>query len=101
MKLLISRYTITILYKYTNIIIYKYIIIILSQYAKHTLQTTFATTGSEQQGRFCMTKTLLAIYSRPHLRRLLGRPYIGGQRQEPAPFLMAVSAYLISRINSD
>ena len=77
MKLLISKYTITILYKYTNIIIYKYIIIILSQYAKHTLQTTFATTGSEQQGRFCMTKTLLAIYSRPYFLMSSGHPYIG------------------------
>ena len=77
MKLLILKYTITILYKYTNIIIYKYVIIILSQYAKHTLQTTFATTGSEQQGRFCMTKTLLAIYFRPYFLTSSGHPYIG------------------------
>ena len=77
MKLLISKYTITILYKYTNIIIYKYVIIILSQYAKHTIQTTFATTGSERQGRFCMTKTLLAIYSRPYFLMSSGHPYIG------------------------
>ena len=77
MKLIISKYTITILYKYTNIIIYKYVIFILSQYAKHTLQTTFATTGSERQGRFCMTKTLLAIYFQPHFRRSFSSPYIG------------------------
>ena len=38
---------------------------------------TFATTGSERQGRFCMTKTLLAIYFRPYFLTSSGHPYIG------------------------
>ena len=96
MKLLISKYTITILYKYTNIIIYKYVIIILSQYAKHASQTHICDHRERTARTFLYDKNTSCNILPTLLPDVVRSSVYWESRLKHTPCLMTIFVYLIS-----
>ena len=96
MKLLISKYTITILYKYTNIIIYKYTIIILSQNVKHASQTHICDHRERTARTFLYDKNTSCNILPTLLPDVVRSSVYWESRLKHTPCLMTIFVYLKS-----